>query len=127
MKCFTHQNSDAVAICRSCGRALCPDCISEVGLSCACKNRCEADVKRFNEMLARGRPGSVNAANLVGYDRVVFLMVIGVAFTWFGLYFFKDHGPNLFFVVLGGVFSIFAISQFFVTKRFRKQFRDMKD
>src|SRR5208283_5834379 len=114
MKCFTHRSSDAVAVCRSCGRALCPDCISEVGLSCACKNRCESDVTRFNEMLTRGRPGP---AKLVGYDRVIFLMVIGAAFLWFGLYYFGDHGLNWFFVVLGAAFSIFGISQFYMTKK----------
>src|SRR5438270_511873 len=53
MKCFTHRSSEAIAICRSCGRALCPDCISEVGLSCACKSRCESDVARFNQMLTQ--------------------------------------------------------------------------
>jgi len=122
MKCFTHRSLDAVATCRSCGRALCPDCISEVGLSCACKNRCESDVARFNEMLTRGRPGPanpVNPANLVGYDRVIFLMVMGVSFVWFGLYYIEDHGPKLFFAALGVAFFIFGISQFYMTKKFR--------
>ena len=130
MTCFTHRSSDAVAVCRSCGRALCPDCISEVGLSCACKNRCESDVTRFNEMITRGRPGPPNLPNpasLVGYDRVIFLMVLGVAFFGFGLYNFRAaHGPNLFIVVLGVAFFIFGVSQFYVTKRFREKFRDKK-
>jgi hypothetical protein len=77
-------------------------------------------------MLTRGRPGPANPANLVGYDRVIFLMVMGVAFVWFGLYFVGDHGPNLFFVVLGAAFCIFGISQFFMTKKFREKFRDKK-
>jgi hypothetical protein len=130
MKCFTHRNSDAIAVCRSCGRALCPDRVSEVGLSCACKNRCEPDVKRFNEMIAQGRPGPanrVNPASLVGYDRVIFLMAMGLGFVWFGLYYFKGHGPGWFFAILGTVFFIFGVSQFFVTKKFRAQFRDKKD
>ena len=53
-------------------------------------------------------------------------MVMGLAFVWFGLYYFGDHGPNLFFVVLGAAFFIFGISQYYVAKKFRKQFRDMK-
>ena len=122
MKCFTHRGSDAVAVCRSCGRALCPDCIAEVGLSCACKNRCESDVARFNEMLARARPG----AKLVGYDRIIFLMVMGLAFAGFGLYDFGDRGLSLFMLVLGTVFFIFGISQFFVTRKFRAEVRDRR-
>ena len=126
MKCFTHRSLDAVAVCRSCGRALCPDCISEVGLSCACKSRCESDVARFNEMLTRARPEPVNPVNLFGYDRVIFLMVMGVAFGCFGVYNFGSHGVNWFFAALGVAFFIFGISQFFMTKKFREKFREMK-
>jgi hypothetical protein len=129
MKCFTHRNSDAVAVCRSCGRAVCPDCVSEVGLACACKNRCESDVARFNEMITRGRPGPanpINPASLVSYDRVIFLIVLGVAFIWFGLYYFANPGPNWFFVAFGAAFFIFGVSQFFMTRKFRRQFRDKK-
>jgi predicted phage tail protein len=80
-------------------------------------------------MLTRGRPGpanQVNPANLVGYDRIIFLMVMGLAFISFGLYFFGEHGPNWFLVAIGLAFFIFGISQFFMTKKFRKQFRDKK-
>ncbi|MFI5069695.1 MAG: hypothetical protein ACHP8A_02290 [Terriglobales bacterium] len=126
MKCFSHRSSDAIAVCRSCGRALCPDCIAEVGLSCACKNRCESDVARFNEMLTRGRPGpanSVNPASFVGYDRVIFLMVMGVAFACFGVYNFGKLGLNLFFVFLGVAFIVFGVSQFYMTRKLRAKFR----
>ncbi|MGH8046727.1 MAG: hypothetical protein ACREKL_05740, partial [Chthoniobacterales bacterium] len=54
MKCFTHSQADAAGICKSCGRGLCHECVAEVGLSCACKNRCEADVARINDMVVRG-------------------------------------------------------------------------
>ena len=80
-------------------------------------------------MLSRGRPGSagpVNPAQFVGYDRVIFLMVLGVAFVWFGLYYLGDRGPNLFFAVLGVAFFIYGISQFFMAKRIRETFRDKK-
>jgi hypothetical protein len=80
-------------------------------------------------MITRGRPGPANLPNpasLVGYDRVIFLVVLGVAFIWFGLYYFGAHGPNLFFVAMGSAFFIFGISQFYMTKKFRKQFRDKK-
>ena len=71
-------------------------------------------------MLTRGRPGPANPANLVGYDRVIFLMVMGVAFIWFGVYNFGNHSVNWFFAALGVAFFIFGVSQFFMTKKFRK-------
>ena len=54
MKCYTHHAVDAVAICRSCCRALCPDCVAEVGTACACKGRCEERVTALNAMVVRG-------------------------------------------------------------------------
>src|SRR5690348_13649686 len=126
MKCFTHRDSDAIAICRSCGRALCVACIAEVGRSCACKGRCESDVERFNEMLSRDRSGPPTPASIVGYDRVIFLMIIGVGFVWFGFYFFAGQIQRWFFAALGGAFFIFGVSQFFMTKRIRKQLGEKK-
>ena len=128
MKCFIHRNSDAVAVCRSCGRALCPDCIAVVGLACACKNRCEADVARFNAMLIRGRPGpGTGPTPPFDYFRVIFLLVLGLAFIWFGLYFFADHGVNWFFVVMGLAFSLFGISQYYMNKKMRNFFANKQE
>jgi predicted phage tail protein len=76
-------------------------------------------VTRFNQMLTQDRPAPVNPANLVGYDRVIFLMVLGVAFIGFGVYNFGNHGFNWFFAALGVAFFIFGISQFYMTKRIR--------
>ena len=45
-------------------------------------------------------------------------MVLGVAFIWFGLHYFGDHGPNLFFVAIGVLFFIYGISQFYMAKKF---------
>src|SRR4051812_16277812 len=108
MKCFTHRNNDAVAICRSCGRALCPDCVAEVGLSCACKNRCESDVKRSIELITRDRPVPINPAGFFGYDRVIFIMTMGLGFIGCGVYNFGSHGVNWAFIALGMAFFIFG-------------------
>jgi hypothetical protein len=78
-------------------------------------------------MIAQGRPGPVNPAKLVSYDRVIFMIAMGLGFIGFGLYYFKDHGPNWFIIVLGAAFFLFGVSQFFVTRKFRAQFRDKKD
>ena len=57
-------------------------------------------------------------------------MALGVGFVCFGLSGLCHSGDrhlNLFLAVFGVAFSIFGISQFFTTKKFRKQFRDKKD
>jgi hypothetical protein len=78
-------------------------------------------------MLTQDRPGPANPAKFVGYDRVIFLIGIGLAFLCFGAYHISDHGPSLFFAVLGVAFFIFGVSQFFMTKKFRENFGDKKD
>jgi len=49
-----------------------------------------------------------------------------VAFGWVGVYNSGNHGVNWFFAALGVAFFIFGISQFFMTKKIREQFRDKK-
>jgi len=44
MRCYNHHEKEAVGTCKSCGRALCPDCAAEVEKAVACRNRCESDV-----------------------------------------------------------------------------------
>src|SRR5580692_517048 len=105
MKCYTHRSSDAIAVCRSCGRALCPDCVAEVGLSCACKNRCEPDVARYNAMITRDYGAEarkrLEAAVPRGYDKLAYMLIMGVGFVGFGVYNFGGHGVNWFFVGMG--------------------------
>ena len=44
MRCYNHHDTDAVGICKFCGRGLCPGCATEVEKAVACRDRCEADV-----------------------------------------------------------------------------------
>ena len=40
MKCYHHELKDAVGICKSCGKALCKDCVSLSSNSINCKHCC---------------------------------------------------------------------------------------
>jgi len=56
LHCFYHQTQDAVAICRSCGKGLCPKCAIEIAdTGVACKDRCEEKAKAINELIARSK------------------------------------------------------------------------
>jgi hypothetical protein len=41
MNCFRHQDSSAVGLCKTCFKAVCPECAADVGNGLACKNSCE--------------------------------------------------------------------------------------
>jgi hypothetical protein len=119
MKCFTHPETDAVGSCKSCCRALCRECIVEVGTSCSCRHRCEADVAAINELFER----SIKAYNRLGgvYKTVgVFIMFFGVLFCFLGaIYLAGDsHTTYGFFLeVLGLAFIAFGIAAFASSKK----------
>ena len=45
MKCFYHNNQDAVGVCRHCLKGLCNDCAVDFVDGIACKNTCENKAK----------------------------------------------------------------------------------
>jgi len=44
MKCFYHQETEAVGLCYYCNRGLCAECAMEYTRGLACRNRCERHV-----------------------------------------------------------------------------------
>ena len=76
-------------------------------------------------MVTRGRPGPanpVNPASLVGYDRVIFLMVFGAGLRRVRFVpKLRNGGSGWFFAALGAAFFIYGVSQFFMTKRIGRE------
>ena len=50
MNCYRHQPLSAVGVCKTCFKALCPDCAVDVGNGLACKGECEQKVLELNQM-----------------------------------------------------------------------------
>ncbi len=123
MKCFNHQSVDAVAICKSCNRALCPGCIAEVGLSCSCRNRCEADVATHNDLLERGRTAYLKTS--ASYFRSgVFMIIMGIGFVLVGVSFLA-RGEGVLMVLLpifmGLLFACWGVSSWVSAKRLKQK------
>ncbi|MFO0880392.1 MAG: hypothetical protein U0840_23855 [Gemmataceae bacterium] len=80
MKCFYHQDRDAVGLCQSCGRGLCLGCAADLTEALACQGKCERSVHRLlavrKSSLETVRPG-------LGARLVVpaFLMLTGLLFV----------------------------------------------
>jgi hypothetical protein len=45
MRCHTHPEREAVAVCARCWQPLCAECCAEVEGQSACRGRCEADLE----------------------------------------------------------------------------------
>ena len=48
MKCYRHQATDAVGLCKSCCKGLCKNCATEVARGLACRGSCETAVRALN-------------------------------------------------------------------------------
>ena len=46
MNCFRHQDQSAIAICKSCGKAVCADCSDDTGQGIACSENCVAELQQ---------------------------------------------------------------------------------
>jgi hypothetical protein len=116
MKCYNHLEVDAVGLCKSCGRGLCHDCVSEVGTSISCKNRCESDVAAINEMLQRGRTAYQKTSSTM-FRSGFFILLLGAVFLIIGLLTSMSSGPNYFLIVMGILFVAWGISHFVSARR----------
>ena len=118
MKCYYHNERDAVASCKSCNRGLCPDCAVEVGNGLACRNRCENQVEAINQVslknqraLGRSRKFSLGMALLFGVIGVV-VMVMGFSLIGkVGLYGYIVP------VILGAGSIVMAFINFYKAKK----------
>ncbi len=44
MRCFRHKESQAIAVCRNCGKAACPDCCDDTGHGVVCSPSCSEEL-----------------------------------------------------------------------------------
>ena len=82
MKCYNHPESDAVAICKNCQRALCMNCAVDVTNGMACKDKCEREVKAGNELLSKGKTSVQNARYMSNANM---FCIIGASFFGAGI------------------------------------------
>lgn len=113
MKCYYHPTTDAVALCKSCNRALCPACAVDVHPGTACKQRCEQDVTDLNTVIERSK--TVYAKTGQAYKRnAISTLIIGIVFLGFGLLPILvngDYGAS-FMAVVGAIFLLWAFFSF---------------
>lgn len=111
MKCFFHQDRDAVGICKSCERGLCSKCAVDLHRGLACKGRCEDDAKALIEFIqsnVRSAPkvsALLHKARSAGFQSAGMYVVLGIVLLAWG---FTSEGLQ-FTAVLGALFVIYGI------------------
>lgn len=106
MKCFRHIEKEAVAVCRACGKAVCPECAIESENGIACRQSCAeslAEKKKLNTKQAE-HLRSMKRMNFLGS---FFSIGIGMLFIYFSF-----NGIGLVYdliFLLGAGFTVYGI------------------
>ncbi|HUH99221.1 MAG TPA: hypothetical protein VLZ89_17820 [Anaerolineales bacterium] len=116
MNCFYHPDRPAVGICKHCQRGLCAEDAALADDSLACKGRHEEQVRALNQLMERNllqarRAGSVYNRN------AIFYFLVGLAFAAFGSYQVRWTGLQGLFLLIVGLFLLFAAGLNFAESR----------
>ena len=118
MRCFYHGDVEAVAICKSCGHAVCHDCCADVGTSAACRNRCEPDVQAINDIIQRNRTVYQKLSAVYFWISIIFF-AIGLLGIGGGLLTLRTTEPDYSGVVFGVCLALLGLVLFVFSRRFR--------
>jgi hypothetical protein len=80
MKCFVHLSTDAIGICKSCGKGLCAGCAVDLTKGLACAGRCEKEVAALIAQIAMGRE-SFKRTNSLARGLGVVGLILGILFV----------------------------------------------
>jgi len=120
MRCYYHQDKEAVGVCKSCGKGLCTECAVELNKGLACRGRCEADVRALIELVDRNIKLSPTTTRLIESNRslrasgFIFNFVFGAVFVAWGL---QDKERFSFVTIPGVCFLLFGCYGFLQARR----------
>ena len=124
MRCFYHQDKDAVGGCKSCGKGLCVECAVDLGKGLACRGRCEEDVRAVVELVDRNIKLQPTATRLIqagGSARLaasLFFLASGAVFLIYGL---TSEREMTFVTILGVCFLAYGGFQVLWSRRLSAQ------
>lgn len=106
MKCFNHPESEAVAICKACGKAVCQQCVIASDNGMACQQNCAGSLANQKELHVTqvAHFKNLKRMNLLGS---LFSIGMGLLFIYFS---YQGFGLVYDFVfLLGTGFAVYGI------------------
>ena len=98
MKCFNHNDQDAVGVCKHCQKGVCTNCCTLIDGTVSCLGSCEAEVASINYIMEKSKGVYKNLDKHWGPATVI-NGFSGVLFLGLGIYTFK----------IGNIFSYFLL------------------
>ena len=95
MNCFNHPSEPAVGLCKSCCKALCRGCVTELENGLACRGTsCEERVRLINRIIDNNKK-VLSVANTQNRIAVTMTLGMGAAFCAFGALFWTTINEYL--------------------------------
>jgi len=106
MKCFNHQEREAVAVCRACGKAACQECVIETENGIACRQSCAGSLAERAEQIA-GQAAHLKNLKRLNFLGSLFSIGMGLLFIYFS---FLGYGVIYDLILLiGSGFIVYGI------------------
>jgi len=113
VRCFNHDDREAVGACKACSKGLCRECAVDLGHGLACRSVHEGAVESLNALTTRAARVQ-STSTRARYVAPSFYAVMGVLFLGWGLI----SGRGLIFLtLLGGAFLMYALVIFLANRR----------
>ena len=109
MECFAHSGTQAVGVCKSCGKAVCRACVIDLGTSIACCDRCAKEATDLHEMNQRGKKiYGIGVPDKLP-SGVIMWLLFALLFGGFGIYqSYRNHEPEWFLLLFGALSLVIA-------------------
>lgn len=105
MHCYRHAPSEALGICRACGRGVCAQCVRDLGPSLVCSDECEARVRRGDALIANSE-ASFRQVRRGSVVVVIFPLLLGAVLFYFGL---SERGWFNALTAMGAILAVFGV------------------
>jgi hypothetical protein len=105
MECFTHANTNAVGVCKNCGKAICRECAHDAGFAVTCSDACATEAAALNEMNQRGKKlYGIDATSSRLASSVVMWAIFFVCSIGYGLWQLpRNHDLAVYVLGFGGI------------------------
>jgi hypothetical protein len=119
MRCYYHEDKEAVGTCKSCGKGLCRECAVDLTKGLACRGRCETNVQAVIQLIDRNIELSSTTTRILQANKGmrsgsgIFHVVVGVLFVAWGL---GDERLKL-IAVMGVAFIAYGIYWLLLARR----------
>jgi hypothetical protein len=126
MRCYYHEDREAVGGCKSCGKGLCRECAVDLGKGLGCRGHCEADVQALIQLIDRNIQISATSTNLIKSSRgvrsstAIFQFIIGGVFIAWAL---TDLERLKFLLILGVGFIAYGGYWLILARNLQKEKR----